>query len=183
MPWDESHKMHSHEKILHAAARLFTHHGFNGVSIDTVMQEAGMTRGAFYAHFESKSDLYTQALKHAATQAAQRLALEHLPEQGIERYLSEEHLFGQQVPCPLACLISDVAQQDLPIRSTYTLLFKGFVDRVSQMTPADQLTRHQIIQQVVTMVGGLAIARTLNDESLSKEILEACRELASSKHL
>lgn len=62
MPWNANHKVESREKILQAAARLFTQNGYDAVSIDDVMREAGLTRGAFYAHFRSKSDIYNQAI-------------------------------------------------------------------------------------------------------------------------
>ena len=57
MPWTTEHKQKSREKILSSAARLFTKKGFDAVSIDDVMRLAGLTRGAFYAHFKSKSDV------------------------------------------------------------------------------------------------------------------------------
>lgn len=53
MAWKESHKLESRQRILAAAAELFTRKGFNQVGIDEVMLAAGMTRGAFYAHFNS----------------------------------------------------------------------------------------------------------------------------------
>jgi TetR/AcrR family transcriptional repressor of nem operon len=62
MAWKESHKQESRERIVNAAAELFTRKGFNQVGIDEVMMQAGMTRGAFYAHFNSKIDLYEEAI-------------------------------------------------------------------------------------------------------------------------
>ena len=45
-----------------AARRLFNRHGFEQVSIDHVMIEAGLTRGGFYHHFGSKDELYAEAV-------------------------------------------------------------------------------------------------------------------------
>jgi TetR/AcrR family transcriptional repressor of nem operon len=53
-------------KILAAAARLVRERGFDAVTIDDVTNEAGLTRGAFYGHFKSKSDLMAQACGYAA---------------------------------------------------------------------------------------------------------------------
>src|SRR5579864_9169289 len=50
------------DNILDSAQRLFNRHGFNAVSIDDVMGEAGLTRGSFYCYFSSKSDLYAQSV-------------------------------------------------------------------------------------------------------------------------
>ena len=54
MPYSAEHKARSREKILEAAVRLFAFRGFDQVSLDDLMQEAGLTRGAFYAYFVSK---------------------------------------------------------------------------------------------------------------------------------
>ncbi|GGY09844.1 TetR family transcriptional regulator [Litchfieldella qijiaojingensis] len=180
MPWSETHKSRTRERILHSAVTLFIRHGFDGISIDAVMEHAGLTRGAFYAHFSSKSELYTKAIHFAARQGAAELATAENAAIRIERYLSEEHLRGGSIQCPLACLVSDVAQQDERVRATYTRLFEGFIDYFSSTSDPDDPARRQVLQQTVTMIGGLAIARTLTDDELANELLDACRELAHS---
>lgn len=180
MPWSETHKSRTRERILQAAATLFTRQGFDGISIDAVMEHAGLTRGAFYAHFASKAELYTQAIRFAARQGAAQLNASGNAIARIERYLSEEHLRGGDFHCPLACLVSDVAQQDEQVRATYTRLFEGFIDYFSSAAAPGNPARRQALQQVVTMIGGMAIARTLSDEKLANELLDACRELAAS---
>ncbi len=48
----------THRNILESARRQFTTVGFRDASIRTICKEAGVTNGAFYAHFESKEDLF-----------------------------------------------------------------------------------------------------------------------------
>ncbi len=50
-------------KLLKAALRIFTRDGFQAASIDDIAREAGYTRGAFYAHFQSKEDLFFAMLE------------------------------------------------------------------------------------------------------------------------
>ena len=69
MAWTEQHKTQSRERIVDSAAQLFTQLGFDSVSIDDVMQAAGLTRGAFYAHFKNKAELYQCAIIAGAKQA------------------------------------------------------------------------------------------------------------------
>jgi TetR/AcrR family transcriptional repressor of nem operon len=45
------------EKILNAAEPLLLAQGYGGTSIDSVIEGAGITKGAFFYHFKSKSDL------------------------------------------------------------------------------------------------------------------------------
>lgn len=180
MPWSADRKPRTRRQILDATATLFTRHGFEGVSIDAVMQQAGLTRGAFYAHFASKGELYSEALRHAALANATRL--EHAsPRERTLGYLSESHRRGDDVNCPLACLVSDVAQQDARVRDTYTRLFAGFV-RHCQAAEEDPAERERALQQAVTLIGGMAIARTLSDDTLAEEVLAACRALVSPEY-
>ena len=63
MPYSKEHKAKSRERILQSAYQLFATRGFNQVTIDEVMQDCSLTRGAFYAHFISKSDLYSEVFQ------------------------------------------------------------------------------------------------------------------------
>ncbi len=48
----------SRAKLLAAARELFFSHGFAEVSVNDICARAGMTKGAFYYHFDSKEDLF-----------------------------------------------------------------------------------------------------------------------------
>ena len=50
-------------EIFQHAGRLFRLRGYAGTSIDDIMLAAGLTRGAFYAHFESKEDLFAEVIR------------------------------------------------------------------------------------------------------------------------
>src|SRR5436190_22994328 len=52
------------QRIVQSAALLFNRHGFPAVSIDDIMAGAGLTRGGFYSYFQSKSELYVEAISH-----------------------------------------------------------------------------------------------------------------------
>lgn len=43
---------------MEAGATVFAQMGFHGASVDRIVEEAGYTKGAFYAHFESKEALF-----------------------------------------------------------------------------------------------------------------------------
>lgn len=50
------------EKILSAATELFVRNGFHGTSIDDIMSKVGLTKGAFYSHFDSKDQLFMKLI-------------------------------------------------------------------------------------------------------------------------
>ncbi len=174
MAWNKQHKSQTKDIILKSAAFLFTQNGYEKVSIDLVMQEAKLTRGAFYAHFKSKSDLYSQAITKAALVAQDRKPENSNQDlKSIGRYyLSKAHRDDLwQQPCPLASLVSDMTQQNETVRDTYTKVFRGFVQQANKHTN----DKEKALQSAALMIGGLAISKALNDKALSDTLLLACQ--------
>ncbi|GLR13059.1 hypothetical protein GCM10007907_18490 [Chitinimonas prasina] len=63
------------DRILDAAARVFANKSYLGASLDEVAADAGLTKGAVYWHFKSKSDLFFALLDSRFQQEYD----EHLP--------------------------------------------------------------------------------------------------------
>jgi AcrR family transcriptional regulator len=61
------------KSLLNAAARLFCQRGLEGASIDEVAQAAGYTKGAFYANFKSKEELFLVMLDERFSRELDRL--------------------------------------------------------------------------------------------------------------
>jgi TetR/AcrR family transcriptional regulator, transcriptional repressor for nem operon len=55
------------ERILRVAERLMTDQGYSATSVDQVIAEAGSSKGAFFHHFTSKSDLAVQVVERYVT--------------------------------------------------------------------------------------------------------------------
>ncbi len=55
MRYDADHKQKTREKVLKAAAKAIRAHGPHRIGVAGVMNQAGLTHGGFYAHFESKT--------------------------------------------------------------------------------------------------------------------------------
>ncbi len=55
MPYDFD---KTHEEILKSAMKSFSEVGFRAASIRNICRDAGVTNGAFYAHFKSKEELF-----------------------------------------------------------------------------------------------------------------------------
>lgn len=178
MAWPDNRCDQTKERILDSASRMFSLRGFDAVGIDEVMKDAGLTRGAFYHHFSSKAELYGQAIAHAARVGAAHF--EALGDQGLSRlvdgYLQNDHAQGGSPRCPLAFMAIDVALRKDCVRQSYTCTFQGFVERLQAALPASAGSREQALQLAVTMIGGVTLARALDDVELSEELLAACRE-------
>ena len=53
----------THEHILESALKSFSSVGFRASSIRQICRDAGVTNGAFYAHFDSKEDLFAKLVE------------------------------------------------------------------------------------------------------------------------
>lgn len=181
MAWPSDRKQQTRARIVGSAAQLFTQRGYDKVGIDDVMHHAGLTRGAFYAHFKSKSELYAESIGTAAQLAYQQLTAQ-LPRtpsrrQLVEAYLSPEHRRGETGHCPLAFLATDISQREPEVRAAYTQVFKGFIEAVGE----GERARQQAIETAVLMIGAMAIGRALNDQPLVDELFSVCRARAGGQ--
>src|ERR1700677_2038779 len=71
-PKGEGRRAETRERILTAAGHLFREHGIDGVGVDAVMKEAGLTHGGFYLHFPSKEALAAEVSQSLLERAASR---------------------------------------------------------------------------------------------------------------
>lgn len=183
MGWKSEHKQQTKASILSAAGQLFTRLGYERVSIDDVMDAAGLTRGAFYAHFRSKSQLYAEAIVVAARSASEHLLLsphELNAQELAARYLGVGRITGESKPCPLAFLATDIHQREEPVRKAYTRVFQGLVRVITRAGDFDE-GADEALRNAVLMVGGVALARAVNDPALAEQILRVCREGIASQ--
>src|SRR3569623_1400476 len=88
-------KQATRQRILEAAGRRFKQDGIDGAGVATVMSDAGLTNGAFYAHFASKEDLVAHVLADQLRAQRQSLDAQSSDRAGLESliraYLSPEH--------------------------------------------------------------------------------------------
>src|SRR5690349_2615474 len=108
----------SHERIVAAAARAIRRSGYDGTGVADIMKEAGLTHGAFYAHFPSREAMLAEAARRACAESASvaaDVAASVPPDQALtallHAYLSAEHLAQIEKGCPLAALGSETARQ------------------------------------------------------------------------
>ena len=60
--------------LITAGATLFARRGYHGTKIDEIARKAGFTRGAFYANFRDKGDLFLSILEQQRERDMGRLA-------------------------------------------------------------------------------------------------------------
>ncbi len=188
MPYPPEHKARTRARIVQKARVLFNHRGFDQVTIDDVMKEAGLTRGGFYHHFRNKDELYAEAVRSFSTCnpfAVRRAALREQPtarelaKMLVNLYLSDEVLDDVDVHCPLIALPSDVARSGLEPRAAYTDIVRNML-RVFQaaMAPLGDAAEDKARVILGLCVGGMVIARTTTDPQLRTSMRAAVRRQA-----
>lgn len=191
MRYNSEHKIQTRAKIVEAARILFNRYGFDNVTIDQVMEASGLTRGGFYNHFKNKQDLYSEAVSSFVMGRGARWRADagvdpqspshEMVMNMVKSYLSDEHLGDIDGQCPMIALPSDVARANEPVREAYQGLLKSMVWLFEQCIGGnDEVTRKQALTLAALCVGGMTLARSLNDCSLAQEIREAALESAST---
>src|SRR6218665_3292348 len=114
------------ERILAVAARRFREHGFAGISVADVMNEAGLTHGGFYGHFASKEELMAEACRRATadtlklwTEARERNQESPLADVA-HQYLSARHRDHPGHGCAMAALAVDASRQGPTVQRALT---------------------------------------------------------------
>ena len=165
------------ERILAAASHLFRERGFDGVSVADVMKAAGLTHGGFYGHFDSKDALIREALVYESPGRRRRTDAESAAEYA-DAYLSTSHRDNRGTGCPIAGVGSEAARASADIRAALTKAIRRQIDRFSAASPGTTpaLRRRAAIAAYSAMVGAVVLARIVEDEELSKEVLGATRK-------
>ena len=165
-----------HRRALQSASRLFRERGFDGASISEIMKATGLTHGSFYNHFDSKEDLLAEAFAQASDQAL--AVLESYPgstdgkQTMFREYLSAGHRDNAGDGCIMAALATDFQTQP-KARAVVTHHVRSVIEKFGERFPwsSSRNKRKQAINALATMVGGLILARVVNDPELSDEIL------------
>ena len=175
--YNKEHKEATRKRIIETAGRRFKQDGIDGSGIATLMADAGLTNGAFYAHFDSKDDLVTTVVgEELARQAA---GLDELPpgraglEAFVEWYLSRDHRDHRDLGCPSAALLDEIARCDKETKQAYTNGAKAILDEVcSRLAPGDpEAARGTALALYSMLVGTMQLARALSDRKLSDAAL------------
>src|SRR5215471_1322422 len=96
------------ERIVDTASRLFREKGFDGIGLDAIMRDAGLTHGGFYRHFKSKDDLAAEAVTLALRRGADRRRRFTTPRDPVADYLSGRHRDDRASGCAMAALAADI---------------------------------------------------------------------------
>ena len=165
-----------HERIVKEASRLFRERGFDNVSVSEVMTAAGLTHGAFYAHFGSKEELQGAAITYGTKVSLLRLQRSNRKKKSkgsyAHRYLSRWHRDNPGDGCTMATLAQEVARWTPELKT-------AFEQGLQEVLPAIAGERKEAIFSLAAMIGGVVLARAVQNPRFSDEILRSVRQKLS----
>jgi TetR/AcrR family transcriptional repressor of nem operon len=179
MGHSQADKAQTHERIVAIASRRLRERGLEGIGVADVMEEAGLTVGGFYKHFDSREALVVEALAAsfgtwqsqigAPTTGGEKLTIEKL----IGNYLSNDHRDNPGKGCAISALAADLARSSPTTRKQCTEQVQHNLDLVAGLLEIgdDASKRARAIFAFSVMVGAVSLARAVCDKALSDEIL------------
>jgi TetR/AcrR family transcriptional regulator, transcriptional repressor for nem operon len=185
MPYTPEHKQETRERIVKSARRLFNRKGFAEVTIDEIMADAGLTRGGFYKHFDTKEELYADAiLQFLCMDAPEPWQRKHVDASAcgqtlarmiVNAYLSREHFEDRDGSCPMVALPSDAARGGDAVKAAFRQVLDRFVRIFAANLPEPE-ARQRALALVAMCVGGMVIARAVDEQALADEFRTAARQ-------
>jgi TetR/AcrR family transcriptional repressor of nem operon len=171
--YGKEHKQTTRRRIVDAAGRRLKRDGIDGSGIATLMADAGLTNGAFYAHFDSKDDLVANALAEQLREQRDRLSAQSV-EQIVSAYLAIQHRDDREGGCPSAALLDEIGRATDATKRVYTDGLLNVIDdlaaRLASHDPSS--VRVKTLSVFALLIGTLQVSRALADRQLADEILE-----------
>ena len=188
MAYPTGHRAEVRKDIVQSARRLFNRHGFDSVSIGQIMAGAGLTHGGFYTYFKSKSDLYAEVLGCFLTDPEWKscwegvhvdLSSTDVGPQVVRAYLSRQHFEDIENSCPMVALPSDIARCGKSAKRAFETVFRAMVDVLGRSLVDKDRPRHTQARAIAALcVGGMVLARSIEDRAVADELRDACMAVA-----
>jgi TetR/AcrR family transcriptional regulator, transcriptional repressor for nem operon len=171
--YGKEHKQATRRRIIEAAGRRLKRDGIDGSGVAALMADAGLTNGAFYAHFESKDDLVAAALADQLREQRESFSAMSV-EQVVRAYLSTGHRDDPEAGCPSAALLDEIGRSSESTKRAYTDGLLALIDDIAERLAPDDPgpARVRTLSVFALMVGTLEVSRALADQQLADQVLE-----------
>jgi TetR/AcrR family transcriptional repressor of nem operon len=176
------------ERILATAEPLILNQGFAGTSLDDILKQSGLTKGAFFHHFKGKNDLARAVVERYVandlavfeTFACEAEAASTDPLERAFAFLKLFEDFIERLPKPLGgCLLAaynyESGQFDDAIRQfitdsfrRWTALYERLFEAVlARYRPARPVSARELADMIVALIeGGFILSRSYNDRNI-----------------
>jgi TetR/AcrR family transcriptional regulator, transcriptional repressor for nem operon len=185
MRYEPDHKARIHRRIVKNASRQLRAKGLNGPAVTTLMKASGLTHGGFYRHFGTRDDLVVEAIEESLQELRDRLiaaAKDAEPGEGwkamVRSYLSLERCDHLDDGCPIAALAPDIARTRPAMKQRSSAAILRFRQELLPFMPGKnaEAKATNFLAIISSMVGTIAMARTMPDPAVRQGILNSVRD-------
>jgi AcrR family transcriptional regulator len=177
--------------LMRSAGRIFCKRGLERASIDEVAEEAGYTKGAFYANFRSKQELFLAMLDERFTQRIEevdRAFADNEPPPQQARQAAAEYARAFRADPGAERLFFEFASyalRDEDFRQELLTRFATLRDRLERVYQrrTDEygldldIPMERIVRMVIAMADGWALWQLLDPEGVDDDLLETMIEV------
>ncbi|MBL4800117.1 MAG: TetR/AcrR family transcriptional regulator [Oleispira sp.] len=186
MRYSKEHQEKTKLSILNAALLKFRTEGYNGIGVDGISKEAGVTSGAFYKHFESKSEAFRNVVSEGLSALRMGLVINQqihgrnwlntfmkwyfsFPDSEVEA--GERRPLPMEGGCALTTLSPEVARTDPETQHIFEQELGQIADVLAAGLPKGLVRKRKVSWAVLSlMVGGVVLARSVNDDKTAQDI-------------
>ena len=183
-------KQQTRQRIVDAAGRGFRERGFDGLGVDGLARTAGVTSGAFYAHFDGKAAAFREAvaeglagLKTGVLYFQTEHARQWWPE-FVRFYLSVKRTCELGDSCTLQSLSPEVARADAAAQAAFEA---GLLDVARAVvegpaSPAAPRDLDSAFAALASLIGAVTLARAVGSPALGEQIAAAAERTLLEGH-
>ena len=170
-------KAASRERILDAAAHQISERGLDSVAVAELMQNAGLTKGAFYGHFESRDAMIAEAAGRAMDKGQTRLdalfSRKKKPtlEQVVDMWLDLAHVADPTSGCGICTLAGEARYAGPQVQQVIAEQFNRNVQQIAQTIDSGEAATGRATAILTAIVGAVSMSRAVGDAGLARQIL------------
>jgi TetR/AcrR family transcriptional regulator, transcriptional repressor for nem operon len=183
MRYKAGQKEETRKKMLEAAGRGFRSHGYDGIGVDGLAKEAGVTSGAFYSHFGSKDGAFKAALEAgldeviATLPKIQRENGKDWIKAFADYYLGRDHRADLACGCAMATLTPEVVRSGSELHVIYEQKMSMIADLIAAgLAGGSKVERRARAWAMLgVLIGGLTVARAMDNMQTADEVANAIK--------
>lgn len=180
MRYAKDHKEKTRQNVLAETATAIKESGLDSLGVGSLMARAGLTHGAFYAHFKSKDELVSEALVSTFNEVRARLETEAQNEADetaklsslIRQYLSTGHRDNPSLGCALGCLGSEIARLTPEHKERFAAEVEDWLKAYSQHA-GDKRIGYVV---ACSLIGAIQLSRLFDNQTKSEDVLETTKQ-------
>ncbi len=178
--YSNDHKEKTHAAIVDAAAERIRVGGFDALGVASIMAEAGLTHGGFYAHFRSRDALLAEAVMRLFDKACETVGYFESKhgadalEKYVDFYLSPRHRDDRDHGCPIPALSGEAQRQSPEVKAAYEAGLEKLAARLGKLMPKGGTKAGLAL--LGEMAGVLGVSRAMGDVRQSAELLSTKRK-------